>query len=144
MAFIEAGTAVKSGYYWNPADWAIVPVANDGDRLPGKTGARYRQIPLLLALLLVPLMGGLFLVFLPIAGFALTFQALSLKLARLFRRSAGELASTVSPGWQPGEAHFTGRRANPEDEAKGVPAPGSDEALEKLQQEIERRRRNMN
>ena len=59
---------------------------------------------------------------------------------RAFRSSAQDLAATVSPGWQPGEAHFTGTRA--EEAGAGAQEPAArDEALDALEREIERRRR---
>ena len=60
-------------------------------------------------------------------------------VVRAFRSSAQDLAATVSPGWQPGEAHFTG---TPTEDAAGAQGPAArDEALDALEREIERRRR---
>ena len=57
-------------------------------------------------------------------------------LVGMFRRSARDLAATVTPGWQPGAAHFTGKRA--EEEKAGEKK--ADEKLEELQKEIESKR----
>jgi hypothetical protein len=74
-------------------------------------------------------------VFLPFIGLALTAQAAAKPLANMFHRSARDLAVTVSPGWQPGEAHFTGKRTENE------PAPASKDAdLDNLQAEIDSKR----
>jgi hypothetical protein len=83
-------------------------------------------------------MGGLFVVFLPFIGFALALYAASKPLVGLFHRSARELAATVTPGWQPGEAHFTGKRGE-EKKAEQAP-PAKDEKLDALQAEIEEKR----
>jgi hypothetical protein len=60
----------------------------------------------------------------------------------MFTGSATDLAATVNPGWQPGEAHFTGKPSErAEAEAKGPLAQGG-ERLEALEKEIENKRRN--
>jgi hypothetical protein len=60
---------------------------------------------------------------------------------RVFHASATDLAATMSPGWQPGEAHFTGKRPeNAGVEEKGPTARG--DALDALAEEIERKRKN--
>lgn len=140
MTIMNGGTAVESGYYWNTAQWSLVTIARGGDALPGNARERYVKVPLPVAFALVPVMGALFVFFLPFIGFALTLQAAVRPLTALFKRSATDLAATVTPGWQPGEAHFTGKRSETRVEEKGPPASGS-ERLEKLQREIDERRR---
>jgi hypothetical protein len=141
MATTHLGNqAVPSGYYVNATRWAIEPVAADGGRLPAGPGA-WRRIPTALALLATPVLGLAFLVFLPLVGFLLTLQAAVSPLVGLVHGSAAGMAATMSPGWQPGEAHLTGKREERETvEAQGPPG-AADEELEALQREIERRRR---
>ncbi len=146
MATVKGGSRVRSGYYWNPRHWTLIPVAHDGEILDGSPAEKFLRVPLPLALALVPLMGALFVFFLPALGFILLAQAMGLKLAGLFKRSAQELAATVTPGWQPGEAHLTGKRAEKEGaEKEGAgerpPAGGEASSLEKLEREIEEKRR---
>lgn len=140
MATVNGGSRVKSGYYWNPRRWTLMPVANDGDVLAGSPSEKFLRVPLPLALALVPLMGALFVFFLPALGFILLAQAVGLKAAGLFRRSAQELAATVTPGWQPGEAHLTGKRAGKEGAEEKEP-PAAESSLEKLEHEIEEKRK---
>jgi hypothetical protein len=129
----ESGAAVKSGYYYNAARWAVEPIAKDGDRLPAG-GGTWMRIPTALALAVVPLVGLGFLMALPFIGFALTAKALASPVVRLFHRSAEDLAATVGPGWAPGEAHLTGKRA------EGEGAPAEDAKLEALEKEIAAKR----
>ncbi|HEU4382644.1 MAG TPA: hypothetical protein VFR85_03985 [Anaeromyxobacteraceae bacterium] len=131
------GTAVRSGYYWNLGKWEITPVERDGGQLPGGRGDKFLRIPVLLVLALLPMLGGLFVVFLPVIGFVLVFEAAVRPIVGLFKKSATELASTVTPGWAPGEAHLTGKRAEKGEEAG---APRADERLETLSKEIEEKR----
>lgn len=134
----KGGSAVKSGYYLNLSRWAIEPVAKDGERLPDGKG-EWTPIPTVAALMLTPILGATFLMFLPMIGFLLLFQAMAAPLVRMVRGSAADLAATVSPGWQPGEAHFTGKST----ESAGVEEKGPiarDEQLDALAREIEEKR----
>lgn len=131
-------SAIRSGYYLNTASWHLEPVASDGATLPAGSG-RWIRIPTAAALALVPILGAAFVVFLPVIGIVLTLHAIAGEMVKALHGPAAELAATVSPGWQPGEAHFTGKRP----ENAGVEEKGPtmrSEALESLAREIERRR----
>ncbi len=135
MARYPGGAQVGSGYYWNSRTWAVVPVAREGGALPGGAGDRWMRMPLLAIVFLVPVLGGLFVVLLPFIGFALFLYVIVRMATGAFRKSAANLASTVTPGWRPGEAHLTGKRA-PDDRE----VPAKSEAMEKLAKEISERR----
>ncbi len=138
MTTYQSGAAVRSGYYFNPVRWHVEPIANDGGKLPDVPG-RWIKVPTPVALLLVPILGATFLMFLPLIGFVMLFRAVGASFIRVFGASATDLAATMSPGWQPGEAHFTGMR--PEHagvEEKGPTYRG--DALDALAAEIERKR----
>ncbi len=139
MTTYQSGAAVQSGYYFNPVRWHVEPVANDGGKLP-ETAGNWIKVPTIAALLLVPILGATFLMFLPLIGFIMLFRALGASFLRVFRTSASDLAATMSPGWQPGEAHFTGKRPeNTAVEEKGPTGHGA--ALDALAEEIERKRK---
>ena len=138
MARFNGGSRVPGGYYWNPRHWSVTPVAGDGGMLPGGPSDRYLRIHWLVAFLLDPLLGGLFVVFLPFIGLYLTAQAALRPLVGMFRRSAQDLAATVTPGWQPGAAHFTGKRS---EEKAAEEAPSKEAKLEELAKEIDSKRR---
>ncbi|MGZ6079058.1 MAG: hypothetical protein ACXWK6_14795 [Myxococcaceae bacterium] len=140
MTTISAGTRVERGYYFNTKTWMLQNVAQDGEMLPGASQEKYLVVPVLLALVVAPLMGAAFLMFLPFVGIALTAQAAFRPVARLFGRSATELAATLQPGLQPGEAHLTGK---PADEKAGAETaePAAEDETAKLEREIADRRR---
>ncbi len=138
MTTICAGTRVTSGYYFSTSTWVLHNVPEDGRMLPGTAEERYVAVPLLLAFVVAPLLGAAFLMFLPFAGFVLTAQAALAPVSRLFGVSASEVAATLVPGWQPGEAHLAGRRSD------GGSARGRDVVVEdrlaRLEREIAARR----
>ncbi len=137
MAKYTGGMQVRGGYYWNPRNWEVEVVAPEGGRLQAE-GAKYVKLPFPLLFLVVPLLGALFLVFLPFIGFALFGYAIVKKVTGTVRRGATELASTVAPGgFATGEAHFTGKRG---EEKKAEGEAKAQEEIEQLAKEIEARK----
>jgi hypothetical protein len=139
MQAIGGGSAVKSGYYLSKSNWEFFPVERDGERLPGGAADHYVKVPLAAVFLVMPALGGLMVVFLPFIGLALAAQAAVKPIQGLFRSSARELAATMTPGWVPGTAHFTGK--GNEAEADGPRSTGIDAELDRLAAEIAERRR---
>jgi hypothetical protein len=138
MTTINGGTAVQGGYYLSKSNWEIFPVEKDGQKLPGSPSEHYVKLSTAAALLIMPVLGGLMVVFLPFIGLYLTAQAALRPLVGIFHRSAQDLAATVTPGWQPGAAHFTGKRS---EEKAAEEAPSKEAKLEELAKEIDSKRR---
>lgn len=136
MTSYEKNAAVQSGYYFNPVTLGVTLVERDGGRLPDEKG-RWFAIPALAALALTPVLGALFLMFLPVIGFVLTGEAAARNAAALFSGPAGELAVAVAPGWVAGESHLTGKRDRREAKEEGDTV---DARLAELEREIHRRR----
>jgi hypothetical protein len=140
MARYTGGDRVSGGYYWNPRHWSISLVSDRGGELPGTSSDRYLRISWATALLLAPLLGGLFVVLLPFIGLGLFFRLAWRKLTGSAREGARDLAATMTPGWRPGEAHMTGRSLDPK--AEQLPAGGAGEsALGQVADEVARKRR---
>jgi hypothetical protein len=134
----KSGSAVKSGYYFNARRWHVQPVEKDGERLPEGNG-EWMKVATPVALLLVPILGAAFLMFLPLIGFALALQAAATPVLRMFHHGATELASTVQPGWVAGEAHLTGKPGE-KAPADGKAPAAQDAKLDALAKEIEEKR----
>jgi hypothetical protein len=67
----RGGEAVKFGFYWNVAEWEAQVVPAAGATLEGDAGTRYVRLPLLALLVVAPLMGAAYAMFLPFIGFAM-------------------------------------------------------------------------
>lgn len=135
------GTRVKCGYYWNPRKWDLVMVPKEGGLLPGDPERRYVRVPILLVLLAAPVMGGLYVVFLPLIGFVLILRLTGRKTAEALQAALAAVLATLSPVWRPGEAYFAGKRGTrPPAEGPAAPTPEQEDRLERLEQEIESRR----
>ena len=86
----------------------------------------------------MPVLGGLMVVFLPFIGLYLTAKAALSPVVGMFNRSAQDLAATVTPGWAPGAAHFTGKAT---EEKKGDEHQAAAAKLEELAREIDGKRK---
>ncbi len=106
----KGGEKVPGGFYWKQNNWEIEVVKGDEGTLPGKTDATYVRIPTLAMLLAAPVMGGLFVVFLPFLGFAMLAKHFGTKAVSGVKHAADELGAAVGPQWQPGEARFAGKK----------------------------------
>jgi hypothetical protein len=134
MAHYTSSQQVAGGYYWNAKNWEVEVVPNEGGHLKGGS---YAKVPFPVLFVVVPLLGALLLMFLPMIGFALFGYALVRKAAGAFTRGATELASTVQPGsFAAGNAYFTGKP----DEKKDASGPAQSPELQKLEDEIAARK----
>lgn len=80
---LNGGSKVKSGFYFNKANWEIVTVSGKkGGHLPGDVKTDYLKIPAVAMLAAAPVLGAAFVVFLPVIGFALLASAAFKKAAR--------------------------------------------------------------
>ncbi len=61
------GEAVPTGTYWNSKTWEMIVISEDDENLPVGDRVTYYRAPLALVLLLAPLIGLAFVVFLPLA-----------------------------------------------------------------------------
>ena len=136
MAKYTGGMQVEGGYYWNPRNWEVEVVSPEGAKLKGAAEAKYVKIPFPALFVIVPLLGALFLMFLPFIGFALFGYAIVKKVTGGVKQGATELASTMTPGgFATGEAHFTGK---PGEEKHGEAK--AQKEIEALAKEIEARK----
>jgi hypothetical protein len=104
-----AGTTVKGGFYLNRDAWDLVAVNGREGVLPGADGQRYVRLPVWAVLALAPMLGGLFVVFLPLIGFALVFMHFGRLSMGGVKRTVQGLVGIVAPSWRPGEAYFAGK-----------------------------------
>jgi len=68
---VTAGATVEGGFYLNRDAWDLIAINGKDGVLPGNQGQRYIKLPVWAVLAIAPAAGGLFVVFLPLIGFAL-------------------------------------------------------------------------
>ena len=137
MANYIGGMKVGGGYYWNPRTWEVHAIGNEGGVLPGSERAGFVRIAFPLLFLVVPILGALFLMFLPLIGFALLAQGVVKRVIGGVKTGAEDLAANVTPGWAPGAAHLTGKPGEEKKEGEEKAHPG----LDKLEKEIQEKRK---
>src|SRR5512134_3092282 len=98
MTKLNAGTPVKRGYYFSMKNWSVNPVEKDGTVLRGEPGEQFVPVPLPVAVILAPVLGAVFLMFMPFIGFYLVGKTLLRPVGRVFHKSTTELAASMSPG----------------------------------------------
>lgn len=147
MARYTGGNEVKAGIYWNPRDWEMTVLQGKGGTLPGGPEARWMRVPLFAMLLLGPIMGAAFVIFLPFIGVAMLVYYGSRKAAEATGRFVRGAATAMSADWRPGEAYLAGKPRNgsgAKDEAAPESQETSDEEeneLDSLEKEVAERRR---
>ena len=137
MATQNGGSAVRSGYYFDSKSWEFTMIRNEGGTLPGPANRTFRRVPLPLLLMAAPLLGGLFVMFLPLIGFVMAIGYGLRAASRGLRALGSDIAASMSHDMVPGEAHFAGRdtqEGEPQSEEEG------NKKLEALAREIEEKR----
>jgi hypothetical protein len=86
----NGGDQVTFGFYWNRTEWEAQIVPAGGGVLKGEAGTRYLRMPALALLVVMPLMGAAYAMFLPFIGIAM-FTAF------LFGRLRAALTGTTPP-----------------------------------------------
>jgi hypothetical protein len=104
------GTAAKTGFYWNLRKWEMTMVPKQGGILPGDATERYLKVPVLALLVVAPLMGAAYAMFLPFIGFAMLFTFLGKKALAMGRSGAVDVAATMTRDYRPGEAYLASGR----------------------------------
>ena len=86
----KGGDQVTFGFYWNRTEWEAQIVPAGGGVLEGDAAVRYLRMPALALLVVMPLMGAAYAMFLPFIGIAM-FTAF------VFGRLRAALTGTTPP-----------------------------------------------
>jgi hypothetical protein len=133
------GQMAKAGFYWNTKEWELETLSGKGGKLPGTSETTFVKIPAVAMLTLAPVMGGLYVMFLPFIGFALLAEQVGKKVAGAAKRGAEDVAGALVPEVRPGEAYLAGKKDGKKGGEKGKAATKEGEVA-KLEKEIEARR----
>ena len=82
MKRMSGGSEAQPGFYFRTADWQIVAIEKGPQALPGGPGQAYVRVPAVGMLVLAPLLGLSFVVFLPFVGFALVARQVGRKMMK--------------------------------------------------------------
>ncbi|OFW04799.1 MAG: hypothetical protein A3H96_10315 [Acidobacteria bacterium RIFCSPLOWO2_02_FULL_67_36] len=97
----HGGDEVRFGFYWNVREWEAQIVPREGGELKGRADVTYVRLPLLALLVLAPIMGGVYAIFLPFIGIAMVLMYLAGRLRSFFKTTPPAVDATASAA----EAH---------------------------------------
>ncbi|HET9551817.1 MAG TPA: hypothetical protein VFP50_02510 [Anaeromyxobacteraceae bacterium] len=130
MTDATVGREVRGGWYVDTSRWSVRAVPRDGGRLPA---GEWRRVPGWAVLPAAPIVGGFFVIGLPLYGAAVLVHAIASRALRGAGRAARSVAAAVAPEPSPGEAHLSGP-------AGGAPVkPGEQPGLDEVEARIKAR-----
>lgn len=106
MFHCRGGMVVGPGTYWNLANGERQILKSDGS-LPGTRHTQYLKIPSIVFVLLGPVIGLFYVIFLPFIGLAMVAMLVTNQLANMLANAFG---TTAAFGWRPVEAYLMSRR----------------------------------
>lgn len=109
MKRYRGGATVEPGLYFNLRQLSFRSVDEAG-ALPGGGGDVYRRVPVLLLLLVGPVLGLAYIVFLPFVGFVMVGWLLGVKASHLAASAARAAMRVLRPGWEPSLAFLSRSR----------------------------------
>ncbi|MCL4370063.1 MAG: hypothetical protein M1380_04055 [Chloroflexi bacterium] len=117
------GEVVKGGIYWSMSAGEFVSVPREGGRLAGSMQDSYLRAPLPVVLVVGPIMGLAFAIFLPLSGLLVLVPFLADKLRGALIPSAAHAAAGTT--LQPGISYLEPRpRTAPEERPTETPEQG--------------------
>lgn len=129
MTKYHGNDEVGPGIYFNLRELAFRSV-EDAERLPGGPEQVWRRVPALAMLAAGPIVGLVFVMFLPLIGFLMLAGVVLGWLGRQLAAAFGALGRVLRPAWQPALAFLGRGRAKKAEAPK--PDPWAEEVRAKL------------
>ena len=120
---------VEPGLYFNPRQLSFKSVDEEGP-LPGSTDEVYRRVPILVLLVVGPILGLVYAVFLPFIGFAMVTSLLGVKAVQLAGGAVRGAVRVLRPGWEPSMAFLS--RSTPTKTKREAPDEWAEDVRKKL------------
>lgn len=100
---------VPAGLYFNLRELAFTSMDEAG-RLPGATGAEFRKVPAAALLIVGPVLGAAYVMFLPVIGFAMLAWVAGGKGLEVAGHAARAAVRVLEPTWEPTMAFLSRRK----------------------------------
>ncbi len=138
---------VKKGIYLSLTRRDLATIESDSDILPGASDERYVKIPPVAMIVLGPIMGLLYVIFLPFISFAMVLGLMAHKAFLGFRFVGRSLVREGALHWMPGVAYLIWRRRSEKGERQQLEErlreekkPEAPDLLGELEKEIAKKR----
>ncbi len=147
MKRYSGNQVVKKGIYLSLRRRDLVTIEGESDLLPGASDERYVKIPPIAMIVLGPIMGLIYVIFLPFISFAMVLGLMARKALLGLRLLGDSLVREATLHWIPGVAYLIWRR--PLEKGKGQQCeerqeekrkPRAPDLLGELEKEIARKR----
>jgi hypothetical protein len=143
LARLDGGVIAKGGCYWSMKDGEFVSIPKEGGMLEGGSERKYVKVPVPLVLILGPVMGVAFAMFLPISGVLVLVPFIAGKLRRAVSSGRVSAAHMASLQMKPGTSYLGpsgGPATSGEDTEPVRPGGEEDGKLHALAAEIAEKR----
>ncbi len=135
----RGGQPSGPGIYLNLHEWEFTK--HFGGTLPGAGADRYLKVPGPMVLVLGPVMGGFYVLLVPVVGVATALYVLGRWAGRAVQAMGRDAIVLIPfPNWVPGRAYLTGLQSKRKKDAKQDTGQ-LDAELKKLAEEIEKKRK---
>jgi hypothetical protein len=138
------GETVRGGVYWSVKAGEFIAIPAEGGKLEGGSDHRYIKAPLPIVLVLGPIMGLAFAMFLPLSGLLVLMPFLGGKIRGAFSSNKVTVAHAAGSRMQPGLSYLEpGAKAEagaPGAGSEGAAATEQDDRLVGLAEEIAEKR----
>ena len=138
---------VKRGIYLSLKRRDFVTIESESDRLPGASDERYVKIPPVAMIALGPIMGLMYVIFLPFISFAMVLGLVAHKAFLGLRLVERSLVREANLHWMPGVAYLIWRKRSEKGEMQQFEEvlreenkPGAPDLLSELEKEIAKKR----
>ncbi len=113
MLIWKGGQQAVTGTYWDITTGDRLSI-KDQDMLPGDSSTKYIKAPIAVVLLLGPVFGLIFAIFLPFIGIAMALSFVGKKIVSAGRtavqRMANSAVKNIFFAWKPLQAYLAGRQ----------------------------------
>ena len=125
---------VEAGIYFNMKALSFASMSDEGP-LPGTAADEYRSVPAVVMLIVGPMLGLVYAIFLPFIGLAMVAGILAGKLGHLTADAVGASARVLRPAWQPAMSFLARVKAG---RKGGKKVERTDAWVEEVKKEVER------
>ncbi len=138
MKWYTGGQKATKGSYWEKTSGEIFYAAEGGAVFPGGVERQYLKMPAPVLMMVAPMLGLGYVMFLPLIGVGVVVGYIAQKVSGALVSGTRSAAAAVVPNWVPGVSYLA--RKGPHSDHKASTKPEVESLLHELEQEINEKR----
>jgi hypothetical protein len=111
MRIYNGNEHVEPGLFFHAKSLSFKSIEHEGP-LPGGAEDRYRRVPVIALIAAAPILGLLYVIFLPLIGFGMVAYLAGGKALDAMNRAARDAVRIVRPSWEPSRAFLSRAKRN--------------------------------